>query len=142
MALDKSSNCVTASYRFWTETMTSRTQKGGWNALKAVIPIHDKHRVFTSKLLLPVHLVKEVFCSQEEVIDLAALLVSLCGVVDAQLGFGGQELADVWHGEHNLLHGSVLTHNLNNEAHPTFSTGRIAFFFPTSLMGFYFNFTT
>lgn len=39
----------------------------------------------TSEFLLPVHLVEEVLCSQEEVVDLAALLVSLGGVVDAQL---------------------------------------------------------
>lgn len=70
---------------------------------------------FTSELLLPVHLVKEVFRPQEEVVDLAALLVPLGGVVDAQLGLGGQELADVWHGEHNLLHGAVLTHNLKKK---------------------------
>lgn len=69
----------------------------------------------TSELLLPIHLVKEVLCSQEEVVDLAALLVSLSGVVDPQLGLRGQELADVGHREHDLLHGAVLTHNLCGE---------------------------
>lgn len=39
----------------------------------------------TSELLLPVHLIEEVLRSQEEVVDLAALLVSLRGVVDSQL---------------------------------------------------------
>lgn len=72
-------------------------------------------QMFTSELLLPVHLIKEVFCPQEEVVDLAALLVSLCGVVDAELRLCGQELADVWHGEHDLLHGAVLAHNLNSD---------------------------
>lgn len=88
----------------------------GWNVLKPVITLHEKHRIFTSELLLPVHLIKEVFRSQKEVIDLAALLISLCGIVDAQLGLCGQELADVWHWEDDLLHGAVLTHNLNSEA--------------------------
>lgn len=39
----------------------------------------------TSEFLLPVHLIKEVLCSKEEVIDLAALLISLCGVVHPEL---------------------------------------------------------
>lgn len=39
----------------------------------------------TSKLLLPIHFIKEVLCSQEEVIDFAALLVPLGGVVHPQL---------------------------------------------------------
>lgn len=74
----------------------------------------------TSELLLPVHLVEEVLCSQEEVVDLAALLVSLRRVVDSQLRLRGQELADVGHREHYLLHGAVLAHNLNREtrSHP------------------------
>lgn len=46
---------------------------------------HVLHPKPTSELLLPVHLVEEVLCPQEEVVDLAALLVSLCGVVDSQL---------------------------------------------------------
>lgn len=69
----------------------------------------------TAELLLPVHLVEEVLGPQEEVVDLAALLVPLRGVVDSQLGLGRQELADVGHWEHNLLHGAVLTHNLERE---------------------------
>lgn len=67
----------------------------------------------TSKLLLPIHLVKEVLCSQEEVVDFAALLVPLGGVVHPQLRLRRQELADVGHRENDLLHGAVLTHNLN-----------------------------
>lgn len=66
----------------------------------------------TSQLLLPIHLIKKIFRSQEEVVDLAALLVTLGGVVDSQLGLLGEELADVWHGEDNLLHGAIQSHNL------------------------------
>lgn len=68
---------------------------------------------YTSKLLLPIHLTEEVLCSQEEIVDLTALLVSLCGVVDPKLGLRGQEFTDVGHGENNLLHGAVLAHNLD-----------------------------
>lgn len=78
---------------------------------------HKLHLDPTSEFLLPVHLIEEVLGSQEEVVDLAALLVSLCGEVDSQLRLGGQELTDVGHGEHNLLHGAVLTHNLNRDTH-------------------------
>lgn len=69
----------------------------------------------TAELLLPVHLVEEVLGSQEEVIDLAALLVPLSGVVDPQLGLGCQKFADVGHREHNLFHCAVLTHNLGQK---------------------------
>lgn len=61
----------------------------------------------TSQLLLPVHLIEEVLRAQEEVIDLAALLITLCGVVDAQLGLLGEELTDVGHRKDNLLHGAI-----------------------------------
>ena len=67
----------------------------------------------TSQLLLPVHLVEEILGAQEEVVDLAALLVALSGVVDAQLGLLREELADVWHREDYLLHGAVQTHDLD-----------------------------
>lgn len=73
------------------------------------------HAISTSELLLPVHLIEEVLCSQEEVVDFAALLVSFRGVVDSQLGLRGQELTDVWHREHYLLHGAILAHNLETE---------------------------
>lgn len=67
----------------------------------------------TSQLLLPVHLIEKIFRAQEEVVDLTALLVALGGVVDSQLGLLGEELADVGHGEHNLLHGAIQSHNLD-----------------------------
>lgn len=67
----------------------------------------------TSQLLLPVHLVEEVLGAQEEVIDLAALLVALRGVVHPQLGLVGEELTDVGHGEDYLLHGAIQPHNLD-----------------------------
>lgn len=68
----------------------------------------------TSQFLLPVHLIEEVLGAQEEVIDFAALFVSLRGVVYTQLGLLCQELADVGHGEDDLLHGAVQAHNLSN----------------------------
>jgi len=71
----------------------------------------------TSELLLPVHLIKEVLCSEEEVVDLAALLVSLGGIVHSQLWLWGQELTDVGDREYYLLHGAILTYNLNRETH-------------------------
>lgn len=67
----------------------------------------------TSQLLLPVHLIKEVLRAQEEVIDLAALLIPLCGVVDTQLGLLGEELTDVGHREDYLLHGAIQSYNLD-----------------------------
>lgn len=75
----------------------------------------------TSQFLLPVHLIEEVLGAQEEVVDLAALFVSLCGVVHAQLGLLREELADVGHGEDDLLHGSVQAHDLsgNHKLHST-----------------------
>lgn len=67
----------------------------------------------TSQLLLPIHLIEEVLRAQEEVIDLTALFVPLCGVVDAQLGLLGEELADVGHGEDDLLHGAIQPYDLD-----------------------------
>lgn len=67
----------------------------------------------TSQLLLPVHFIEEIFRTQEEVIDLAALLIPLCGVVHTQFRLLGEELADVWHRKHNLLHGAIQSYNLD-----------------------------
>ncbi len=67
----------------------------------------------TSQLLLPVHLIEKVLRAQEEVIDLAALLIPLCGVVDTQLGLLGQELTDVGHRKDDLLHGAIQPYNLD-----------------------------
>lgn len=67
----------------------------------------------TSQLLLPVHLIEEVFRAQEEIIDLAALLIPLCGVVDTQFGLLGKKLADVGHRKDYLLHGAIKPHNLD-----------------------------
>lgn len=54
--------------------------------------VRTRHRVCvtscllsTSQLLLPIHLVEEVFGAQEEVIDLASLLVALRGVIHPEL---------------------------------------------------------
>lgn len=69
----------------------------------------------TSQFLLPVHLIEEVLRAQEEVIDFAALFVSLRGVVHTQLGLLREELADVGHGEDDLLHGAVQAHDLSNK---------------------------
>lgn len=66
----------------------------------------------TSEFFLPVHLIEEILRSQEEVVDLASLLVSLCGVIHPQLRLHGQKLADVGHGENNFLHRTILAHNL------------------------------
>ena len=70
-------------------------------------------REITSQLLLPVHLIEEVFGTQKEVVNLAALLVSFCSVVDTQLGLLGEKLADVGHGKDYLLHGAIQPHNLD-----------------------------
>lgn len=67
----------------------------------------------TSQLLLPVHLIEEVFRAQEKVIDLAALLIPLCGVVDSQFGLLGEELADVGHRKDYLLHGTIQSYDLD-----------------------------
>lgn len=68
--------------------------------------------MITSQFLLPVHLVKEVFGAQKEVINLAALLIPFCGVVDTQLGLLGEKLADVGHRKDYLLHGAIQPHYL------------------------------
>lgn len=73
----------------------------------------------TAQLLLPIHLIEKVLRAQEEVIDLAALLISLGGVVDPQLGFLGEELADVGHGKDDLLHGAIESYDLS-----TVTTGK------------------
>ena len=49
----------------------------------------------------------------EEVVDLAALVVPLGGGEHPDLGLQGQVLTDVGHGEHQLLHAAVVTHNLD-----------------------------
>lgn len=69
--------------------------------------------MITSQFLLPVHLIEEVFRTQEEVINLAALLVPLGGVVDTQLGLLGEKLADVGHRKDYLLHGAIQPYNLD-----------------------------
>lgn len=68
----------------------------------------------TADLLLPPHLVVEVVKLLEEVVDLAALVVSLGGGEDADLGLLGQVFADAGDGKHDLLHGAVVTHDLGN----------------------------
>lgn len=68
----------------------------------------------TSQFLLPVHLIEEVLRAQKEVIDFATLFVTLCGVVHTQLGLLREELADVGHGEDDLLHSAVQAHDLSN----------------------------
>lgn len=67
----------------------------------------------TSQLLLPVHLVEEVLRPQEEVVNLAALLIPFCSVVDTQLGLLGEKLADVGHWKDDLLHGAIQPYNLD-----------------------------
>lgn len=69
----------------------------------------------TSQLLLPIHLIEEILRAQEEVIDLATLLISLCGVVYTQLGLLSEELADVGHREDDLLHRAIQPHNLDTK---------------------------
>lgn len=73
--------------------------------------------ILTPDFLLPLHLVVQVLCLLEEVIDLAALLISLGGVEHTALGLACEELADVGHGEDNLLHRPVVADNLQQGAH-------------------------
>lgn len=51
----------------------------------------------------------------EEVVHLAALVVSLGGGEHAHLGLLGEVLADVRDWKHDLLHAAVETHNLKGE---------------------------
>lgn len=68
----------------------------------------------TADLLLPPHLIVEVVKLLEEVVDLAALVVSLGGGEHTHLGLLSEVLADVGDWKHDLLHGAVVTHNLAN----------------------------
>lgn len=38
----------------------------------------------TSQFLLPIHFIEEVFRPQKEIVDFAALFVSLCSIVNSQ----------------------------------------------------------
>lgn len=67
----------------------------------------------TADFLLPAHLVVEVIKLLEEVVDLAALVVTFRAGEDAHLRLHGQVLADVGHREHQLLHAAVVTHDLD-----------------------------
>lgn len=69
----------------------------------------------TADHLLPPHLVVEVVELLEEVVHLAALVVSFGGGEHAVLGFLGEVLTDVWHRKHNLLHAAIVTHNLKSD---------------------------
>lgn len=48
----------------------------------------------------------------EEVVNLAALVVSLSGGEHTHLGLFCEVLADVGHWKHYLLHSAIVTHNL------------------------------
>lgn len=71
----------------------------------------------TADLLLPPHLVVEVVELLEEVVNLAALVVSLGGGEHAHHGLLREVLADVGDRKHDLLHGAVVTHDLTNTRH-------------------------
>lgn len=66
----------------------------------------------TSDLLLPFHLVVEIFRLLEEVVHLASLLIPLRCVEHSVLGFPSEEFTDVGDRENNLLHSPVMPHNL------------------------------
>ncbi len=66
----------------------------------------------TADLLLPPHLIVQVVKLLEEVVDLAALVVSLGGGEHTHLGLRGEVLADAGDRKHYLLHGAVMSHNL------------------------------
>lgn len=66
----------------------------------------------TSDLLLPFHLIVEIFRLLEEVVHFASLLIPLRRVEHSVLGFPSEELTDVGDREHNLLHCPVVPHNL------------------------------
>lgn len=68
--------------------------------------------VLTAKPALPLHLVVQEGGLVEEVAHFAALLVLLRGGEEPVLGLLCQELADGRYREHDLLHASVLPHNL------------------------------
>lgn len=69
----------------------------------------------TPHFLLPPHLIVQVFKLLEEVVDFAALIVSLRGGEHSDFGLLSQVLADVGYWEHNLLHSAVMTHNLGQQ---------------------------
>lgn len=74
--------------------------------------------VLTAKPALPLHLVVQEGGLVEEVAHFAALLILLGGGEEPVLGLLRQELADGRHREHDLLHASVLPHNLIGQATP------------------------
>lgn len=74
--------------------------------------------VLTAKPALPLHLVMQERGLVEEVAHFAALFVLLGGGEEPVLRLLCQKLADAGHGEHNLLHASVLPHNLMGQATP------------------------
>lgn len=71
--------------------------------------------ILTADLLLPSHLIVEVVKLLEEVVHLAALVVSLGGGENSGLGLLGEVLTDVWNWKHDLLHTPIMTHNLKRE---------------------------
>ena len=73
-------------------------------------PEHERRR---TQLLLPLHLREHLVCAHEEVAHLAALLVALRRHAHVVLRLGSQVLADLRDRKHNLLHGSILTHDLS-----------------------------
>ena len=66
----------------------------------------------TSEFFLPPHFCKHVLNLLEEVRHFAALFIPLRIVVDTRFRLLRQILTNVWDGENNTLHGSVLSHNL------------------------------
>lgn len=82
-------------------------------AQSCMFPEHVQALQLTSKFLLPVHFIKEVLGAQEEVIDLAALLIPLRGIIYSQFWFLRQEFTDAGHREDNLFHRSVQSDDLS-----------------------------
>ena len=62
----------------------------------------------TSEFFLPFHFGKHILVSAEEVCDLAVLIISFGGEVDAVFGFLRQVLAYLGDWEHDLLQGPVM----------------------------------
>lgn len=68
--------------------------------------------ILTPYFLLPFHLVVQIFCLLEKVIDFAPLFISLCCIEHSTFGFPSEELTNIGDREDNLFHCSIMANNL------------------------------
>lgn len=68
----------------------------------------------TPDFLLPLHLIVEIFSLLEKVIHFTSLLIPLCGVEYATLGFSREVFTYIGDRKHYLLHCPVMPNDLKN----------------------------